>query len=285
MKSKLVYIILFAVGLNTALYGQLNDYKYIIVPKKFSVFKNENQYQTSTLVKHFFTQNGFNAVYEDALPEELISNRCLGLEADLINDSSMFTTKVSISLKDCHNAEVFRSMEGSSRIKDYDGAYREAIQESFMSFTDMDYKYEPKESKDIKSPDNEIIVSFRDDVKTVDEEDDKVAESVVEQKATTEEQVYKSVEPKPSNFTKATQTEGGKPISSDILYAQPIPTGYQLVDSTPKVVLKLEETSMENVFLTNYQGNNAVVFSKDGKWILEYQENGNKQQKELNIKF
>ena len=283
MKSKLVYVLLFAVGLSTAMHGQLNDYKYIIVPKKFSDFKSENQYQTSTLVKFYFTKNGFNAIYDDEMPLDLAENRCLGLVADLKNNSSLFTTKVSIALKDCHNVEVYRSIEGASKIKEYDEAYKEAIQESFVSFTGMDYKYEPKEPNDIKSSENEIIVSFRDDVKTVD--DDKMEEKVVEQKATTEEQVYKSVEPKPSNFTKATQTEGGEPISSDLLYAQPIPTGYQLVDSTPKVVLKLEETSMENVFLTTYQGNNAVVFSKDGKWILEYLENGDKQQKELNIKF
>ena len=37
--------------------------------------------------------------------------------------------------------------------------------------------------------------------------------------------------------------------------------------------------------MTDFNGNNAVVFQKDGKWLLEYSENGKKVQKELNIKF
>ncbi|TXJ99681.1 hypothetical protein [Flagellimonas pelagia] len=279
MKSKLLYVILFALGLNFSGHAQLNDYKYIIVPKKFAAFKGENRYQTSTLVKYYFTKNGFNTIYDDEMPLDLATNRCLGLVADLLDNSSMFSTNVIITLKDCKNSEVYRTFEGKSKTKDYVDAYKEAIQDAFTSFAGIGYAYEPKETETPKEP---IVVSFRDDVKIVE---DKEGEKVVEQKATTEEQVYKSVEPKPSNFTKATQTEGGEPISSDLLYAQPIENGYQLVDSSPKVVLKLEETSMENVFLTTYQGNNAVVFSKDGKWILEYLENGNKQQKELNIKF
>lgn len=279
MKSKLLYVILFVLGLNFSGYGQLNDYKYIIVPKKFAAFKGENRYQTSTLVKYYFTKNGFNAIYDDEMPLDLATNRCLGLVADLLDNSSMFSTKVIITLKNCENSEVYRTFEGKSKTKDYEDAYREAIQDAFTSFAGMGYTYEPKETETPKKP---VVVSFKDDVKTVK---DKEGEGVVEQKATMEEQTYKSVEPKPSDFTKAAQTEEGGPVSSDLLYAQPIATGYQLVDSTPKVVLKLEETSMENVFLTTYQGNNAVVFSKDGKWILEYLENGNKEQKELNIKF
>jgi hypothetical protein len=279
MKSRIVYILLFAVGFTTAMKGQLNEYKYIIVPKSFSVFKKENEFQTSTLIKHYFVQNGFNAVYEDELPDDLLLNRCLGLEADLINNSSLFTTKASIALKDCHNVEVYRSLEGISKIKDYAGAYKEAIQQAFVSFAGMDYTYQPKQTE---TPKNPVVINFKDDVKTVVE---KEKENVVEQKATTEEQVYKSVEPKPSNITKAVTVEASEPIATNLLYAQPIANGYQLVDSTPKVVLKLESTSMDNVFLTQFEGNNALVFNKDGKWILEYQENGSKHQKELNIKF
>ena len=120
---------------------------------------------------------------------------------------------------------------------------------------------------------------------------------VIEQVATTESQVYKSKEPVESNIVKMERVE--KPmetqtkeepdaveyIASDMLYTQPIANGYQLVDSTPKVVLKLEKTSIENVFLVDFKGKNGVVFKKDGKWFLEYSENGDKQIQELNIKF
>ncbi len=60
-----------SVGFQAYSQSQLNEYKYIIVPKKFDGFKNENQYQTSTAIKYYFVQQGFNAVYEDALPQDL----------------------------------------------------------------------------------------------------------------------------------------------------------------------------------------------------------------------
>ncbi len=281
MKSKVLYILLFAMGLTGAVNAQLNNYKYIVVPKKFDAFKSENQYQTSTLVKYYFTENGFNVVYDDALPLELANNRCLGLTTDLIDDSSMFTTKLSIALKDCNNVEVFRTVEGRSKIKEYIESYKEAIQNAFVSLGGINYEYEPK-NDEVKET-APVTISFKDDVKSVKEEP---KEHIVEQKATEEEQIYKAVEPKRTTIVKAADSEASvMPIPTDLLYAQPIDNGYQLVDSTPKVVLKLEATSMENVFMTDFQGNNAVVFEKDGKWLLEYSENGKKVQKELNIKF
>ncbi|MGN7514637.1 MAG: hypothetical protein ACTHOM_09685 [Allomuricauda sp.] len=281
MKSKVLYILLFAMGLTGAVNAQLNSYKYIVVPKKFSVFKSENQYQTSTLVKYYFAENGFNVVYDDALPIDLTDNGCLGLTADLIDDSSMFTTKVSIALKDCNNQEVFRSTQGTSKLKGYYETYREAIANAFVSFAGLNYTYEPNKNK-AKEPDT-VTISFKDDVKSVEKQP---KEHVVEQKATKEEQVYKAVQPKPSKIVKAVDKEvSAMPVPTELLYAQPTESGYQLVDSTPKVVLELESTSMENVFMTDFQGNNAVVFKKEGKWFLEYSENGEKVQKELHIKF
>ena len=282
MKSKVTYILWLALMFGGAVNAQLNDYKYIIVPKKFEEFRSENQYQTSTLIKYYFEENGFNAIYDDEMPVDLAADKCLGLTADLIDESTMFSTKLSIALIDCKNQEVFRSQEAKNRIKEYKEAYRDAIQNTFVSFTGLNYAYEPKE--EVEEPAT-IVVSFRDDVKSVKEES---TEHVLEQKATTEEQVYKSIEPKPTDIVRETSpsiAEEHVDLPDGMLYAQPIANGYQLVDSTPKVVLRLESTSMDNVFITTYQGNNAVVFEKDGKWLMEYSDNGQKVQKELQIKF
>ena len=282
MRLKILYILLFAMGLNGVINAQLNDYKYIIVPKKFDAFKSANHYQTSTLVKYYFEQNGFNAVYDDDLPFDLAVNRCLGLTADFIDSSNMFTTKAVIALKDCNNVEVFRSEEAKSKIKSFEDAYRDVIQKAFVSYVGLNYAYEPQQGQPKETA--PVTVSFKDDVKTVDKEP---KTNVVEQKATMEEQVYKAVEPKPSTVVKSTNTTAATVAASttDLLYAQPIDNGFQLVDSTPKVVFKLEETSMENVFMTNFEGNNAVVFKKGDTWLLEYSDNGKKVQKELHIKF
>lgn len=70
---------------------------------------------------------------------------------------------------------------------------------------------------------------------------------------------------------------------SDVLYAQKIDLGYQLVDKSPKVVLILLETSKSDVFLVKDQ--NALVYKEDGFWYLSKNSGKNISIKTLNIKF
>lgn len=279
MRPGLLLFCVFVFGLTTTVNGQFNDYKYIIVPKKFNGYKTENKYLTSTYTKHLFAKKGFNAVYDDELPEELGNNRCLGLMVDLLDDSSMFTTKVTMLLKDCQGVEIYRSIEGRSKIKDFRGAYREALQNAFAPIQAVDYAYVPK-VEEPKKTEQPIVVSFKDDVKNIEKEE--ATPAVVVQEATPENQSFKSMEPKKSNFVKA---ETPAPPAKDLLYAQPTENGYQLVDSSPKVVLKLIKTSVENIFLVDDDTKNGMVFKKGDKWFLEYTENNGKNQQELHIKF
>ena len=164
MKNFFIYIFLTCFFLGHS-QTDLNDYKYVIVPKKFDVFKKENQYQTSTLIKFLLTKKGFNAIYEDAIPEDLNENGCLGLRVALIDNSSMFSTKTEIQLKDCNRQEVFSTKVGTSKMKDYKGAYNEAIRRAFSSFDGITYDYVPKIDTNNDKPDT---VSFKNDVKKLE---------------------------------------------------------------------------------------------------------------------
>jgi len=267
--------------------GNLNEYKYIIVPKKFDAFKNINQYRTSTLVKFLFKQKGFDAVYEDALPEDLYNDRCLGLIVSVNDESSMFNTKISLVLKDCSSQEVLSTLTGKSKVKEYEGAYRGAITEAFGTIRAIDYKYTPKEKNN-----EPVTISFKNDVKNMEkkiEPKNKVDVAVVQQVATPEEQVYKSIEPVDSKIKKAEQATKEMTVEdkndSSILYAQEIPNGFQLVDNTPKIRLKLLRTSMPDVYTVKHAKDNGVVYKKDGKWYLEYYFGDTLKTEELNIKF
>ena len=169
MKSRLLLLLVFAVGVGSALNAQLDNYKYIIVPKQFSAFNKENRHQTSTTVKYLFTQKGFTAVYDDSLPEDLANNRCLGLLVELDDSSNMFSTKTTLVLKDCQGDEVYRTIEGRSKIKEYRAAYREALGEAFAPIQAMLYSYTPKEEPKEKKKDAPITVSFKNDIKSVEE--------------------------------------------------------------------------------------------------------------------
>ena len=264
--------------------GNLNDYKYIIVPKKFEAFKNENQFKTSTLVKYLFVQKGYNAVYEDALPEDLNADRCLGLQVSIKDESSMFRTKTALVLKDCSSQVVMSTITGSSKIKEFEEAYREAITKAFKTIEVLDYTYIPKEKSN-----EPVTLDFKNDVKIMEgksEPKNKVDPVVVEQVATQEEQVYKSKEPVVSNIEKApvaVKVAVDEKNDANILYAQEIPDGFQLVDNTPKIRLKIFRTSIPDVYTV--EKDNGVVFKKDGKWFYEYYIDNTLKTQELNIKF
>ncbi|MCK0136467.1 hypothetical protein [Arenibacter sp. S6351L] len=271
--------------------AELNKYKYIIVPTKFEAFKNENQYQTSTMIKYNLVENGFTAVYDNDMPADLLANRCLGLLLNLKDDSSMFTTKVTLTLKDCQSNVVYTTVEGSSKEKDYKSAYSEAIKECFKSLSGIGYKYEPSGDT---AP---TTVSFKNDVKRIEEKSSvapkqNLPNPVVQQKATLEEQSYKSMEPVQSNITKAEnmpsmalpnvdyKTEGAA-----VLYAQAITNGFQLVDSTPKITLRMYATSQANFYIAEGDVHSGVVLKKGDKWYFEYYEGNKLMGQELNIKF
>lgn len=318
MKS-IVLSIFLVVSFVSDLRAQFNEYKYIVVPKKFDGFKNENQYNTSTLIKHLFTQKGFDTVYEDNLPADLSVNRCLGLYVNLDNQSSLFTTKTSLVLKNCSNEDVFISVQGKSKKKQYEESFAEAIERAFVSLNDISYNYKPKAEEELSEP---VTVSFRNDIKKIEERPNlKNQNTLVEQEATEERQYYKDRRPVQSNYKKADSSQAQveqiatqeeqrfesitPEISSDyrlknatentsssmmktdigVLYAQELSNGYQLVDSTPKIRMKLLKSSSPNVYIAESGTINGVVYTENGKWFFEYYNANNLVTEELNIKF
>lgn len=322
MKIVILSIIL-AVGFTSKAQAQFDNYKYIVVPKRFDGFKKENQYKTSTLIKHLFTQKGFNTVYDDQLPEDLTSNRCLGLFVELLNQSSMFTTKTTLVLKDCADNEVFSTVQGRSKKKEYEASFAESINDAFRSFDGIVYSYTPQMDEKKEEP---ITVSFKNDVKKLEEErpdleknqeraveqiateeeqyykDRRPIESsykkaeakeakkeMMEQKATPEEQRFKSMEPEPSEIRKIDEdlSKLASTMKTDVgtLYAQELAHGYQLVDSTPKIRMKLFKSTLPNVYIAESGTINGVVFTENGKWFFQYYKANELVTEELNIKF
>lgn len=277
MRSRFVSLLILMVVSVSFGSAQFNDYKYIIVPKRFDSFKKENLYQTSTTVKYLLAQKGFNAVYDDAL-QDLGKDRCLRLRVDLEDNSSLFLTKVTLVFKDCQSVEIFRTVEGKSKIKEYKSAYTDAIRKAFVSLEGITYNYRPKAQEQEKE--EVFTISFKDDVKTLEKGQNA---AVVKQEATTENQTFKSMAPRPSPYAET----GDSPQNGivEVLYAQPLENGYQLVDDSPKIRYRLVSTSVENLFLVHEGDGTGIVYHKNGNWWLEYAENGFTKVTKLSIKF
>ncbi|MCD8403674.1 hypothetical protein [Tenacibaculum finnmarkense] len=145
-----IIILLLLISTSIQAQKKVNNYKYIMVPNKFDFLKTVDQYQTSSLTKFLFKKHGFTVFLADeVLPDDLAENRCLALTAVLTDASSLFTTKNSITLKDCGNKDVFSSKEGRSKIKNYKKAYHEAIRNTFKSIKALKYKYTPNSTQNI----------------------------------------------------------------------------------------------------------------------------------------
>lgn len=264
---KMLFFILALVLAKFTVQAQFDDYKYIVVPIKFDAFKNQNEYKTSTLTKYLIAKEGFNVVYDNALPDDLNKNRCLGAYVDLVDNSSMFSTKLLINVKDCEGNVVFTSEEGRTKIKEYNAAYKAALNQACSSFVGLEHNYVPKKPEPVV--DEPITVSFKNDVKSLDD-------------TVTKQSVNQNV-PEVVGQIKEQKNEMTEGI--DILYAQATANGYQLVDTTPAVRYVLEATSVDTIFLVNQDDINGVILKKDGKWFLEYKGAQGKVIKELHIKF
>ncbi len=284
MKTKL-FTILIVCFVITSVFSQsnLNDYKYVIVPKKFDFLKQENQYRLNALTKFLFEKNGFTTVVEGELyPDDLAGNVCLGLSSDVEKGKGMFKTKLNIVLKNCQGAVVYTSEIGESRIKEYDKAFIEALRNAFKSFETVDYKYVPNGSNNIiasnkvesKNQTSEELQKLKEEIKSLKEEKKEVAQI--------KENKFAEIVEVPVEQTKPVKEEVIEG-TSNVLYAQEIASGFQLVDSSPKVVYKIKNTNLDNVFLV--ENKSAIIYKKGDDWVLEFYSNNTLKQEPLNIKF
>ena len=250
------YLLSFLLLTGVAVFSQnVNDYKYIIVPEKFAFLKQNNQYNLNGLTKMIFEKQGYEVYYEhDVFPQELAENRCKALFADMVEANTAFWTKITIELKDCKNQTVFTSDQGTSREKNIPVAYVQAFRVVGKSIEKL--KSNPKEV--VKEPVKELIA------------EPSVAEIKKEDKTEIKTEVV---------------VNSNHPVISSQLFAQPIPNGFQLVDSTPKVVLKLLKTSANNFYIGQKDIAQGVVFNKNNQWYFEYYQNGKLVSEKLEIKF
>ncbi|ESU27330.1 hypothetical protein FLJC2902T_20330 [Flavobacterium limnosediminis JC2902] len=213
----------------------VNDYKYIIVPKKFGFLKQANMYNMNSLTKTVFENQGYEVYYDgDVFPQDLAENRCRALFADMVENNTLFSTKIKIELKDCKNQVVYVSEEGVSREKEYAKAY---------------------------------VQAFRTVGKSLEILNSKPKDSAVTAVAKTKEENIQLI------------------VATSQLFAQPISNGFQLVDSSPKVVMKLFKTSATNFYIGQKENQQGVVFHANNQWIFEYYQNEKLVSEKLEIKF
>ncbi|WP_343592817.1 hypothetical protein [Flavobacterium sp.] len=236
----------------------VNDYKAVIVPLKYDFLKTDNQYRLATLSKQNLNKAGFEAFYSNQQLPEGYTDRCQVLYIDVVKDNAFLVTKLFIQFKDCFGQVVFTSEVGRSKEKDYELAYKESLENAFKSVYALHYKYSG----------NAPVVTSNVPVTA------KVSPAAAA--VTTAAVATKVVATTPSPDLK----------DPNLLYAQPMESGYQLIDKTPKVVMKLLKTSQANVYIAikdNVQG--SLILKEDGQWYFESYQNDKLVSEKIAVKF
>jgi hypothetical protein len=196
----------------------------------------------------------------------VVNNRCHALNADVLENSSMFTTGLTLVLKDCQGNIVFKSKEGKSREKEYKVAYNLALRDAFTSLNQVSYT----DTRSTNMPVQPRVTTTA---------------SAVPVKPT----VAAATVPVPSTAAASTapvkSTEAVDNQPTGTLYAQAITNGYQLVDATSKIVLTLLKTSAENYFIAGNATVNGIVLKKNEDWFFEYYKDGKLISEKLLVKF
>lgn len=240
----------------------INSYKYVLVPDRFDFSKENNQYGLNTTTKLLLEQKGFAAfVGNEGLPPTLAANKCIALKAEVVEKRGLFVTNLTLLLKDCQGNIIFKGKEGKSREKEFQTAYDEALRNAFLSLKDVPYNYDST----IAAQPQQLAVTPA------------VSTPVPAPVSSPAQAPVSSPSPVPAKST--------VPEISGTLYAQVTPNGYQLIDTTPKKILALLKTSMQDYFIVEAGPTNAVVFKKDGEWLFEYYKDNKLVSQKLEIKF
>lgn len=255
IKQSTLFVLLFLSSFMFSQETKLNNYQYFIVANKFDFLKDANKYETSSLTKFLLKKKGFQVYLDnETYPKEIVNNRCLSLFVQVLDESSMFTTKNKIQFSDCYGKVVYTSGIGKSKSKVYKKAYQEAIRKAYATMDDFEYKYNSNILNEIKG---EVIETTKEII----------SPAVIAKSQPNNKIVEKSIN-----------------INSDnILYAQIVDNGFQLVNIKPEVIFKVFKTNKNNVFIID---NKKGIFYKVGeRWIAEYYVKGQLLKEEFQVKF
>jgi len=231
----------------------INNYKYILVPQRFDFSKSDDQYGLNSTTKSQFEQKGFIVFWSNGnLPPALAANKCTALIAEVTQKNTFFATNLTVLLKDCSGNIIFKSKEGKSREKEFFIAYDHALRDALASLNDLPYKYDSTLAAQPQQPAQQ-----------------------------SQQPVVAPANSSPAPASAKSAVTG----VTGTLYAQVIPNGYQLIDTTPKKVLTLLKTSMQDYFLAVAESSNGVVFKKNGEWFFEYYKDDKLVSQKLEIKF
>jgi hypothetical protein len=224
----------------------VNDFKGVVVPLKFEFQKTENSYRINTMTKFSLIKAGFEAFYTNELISANYNDKCKLLQVDVVSESSFMATKLYLVFKDCNGKVIFQSAVGKSREKEYQAAYTEALNLAFVSVYALHYKYNGKmDVNGFQQQSESTVVAPLVSTIVINEDSNSIG----------------------------------------VLFAQPMVNGFQLVDSSPKVIMKIFKTSNASCYIAEKGTIKGVLVSELNQWFFEYYQDNKLISEKVLVKF
>ncbi|SEW52856.1 hypothetical protein [Chitinophaga arvensicola] len=237
----------------------INNYKYVLVPERFSFARENDQYGLNSVAKSLLDEKGFTTYFDNSeIPTEVAGNRCNALITEVVQKKGLFVTNLTVILKDCKGNVIFKSKEGKSREKEFATSYNLALRDAFTSLNDVPYAYVPAPQQAAPAVQAGVVPT-----------------SPVVTPAATAPAAPVATTPVVAEVKEAAGT----------LYAQATANGYQLIDTSPKIVLTLLKASVADYFIANNGASHGIVLKKNGDWYFEYYKDNKLISEKLLIKF
>lgn len=246
MTKKIVLLLLiFITSFANAQTPSLNNYKYAIVSSKFSFQNKPNEYRLNVLTKMFLEQYGFTTFLDSD-----------AMPDELINNNC---NKVFV---DVQSIGSFITTKLIVIIKDCKNTILYTSTEGRSKEKEYNLAY------------NEALREALKSFKTLNYN----YSSIPEETKISKTNDYKNSDSKIISTEKFEET-----IS--VLFAQPITNGFQLVDNSPKVIMKIYKTSGLNCFIAVKGEVQGVLIVKEKQWFFEYYKNQVFFSERVEVKF
>lgn len=275
---KNIFLTLFLLFASYSFSQSVNDYKAVIIPMKYDFQKSDNQYRLQTITKINLQKAGFQAFYAtEAIPAE-VTDRCSLLYIDLKKDNGFLVTKLFVTFKDCFGNEIYKSDIGKSREKEYEAAYTESLNNAFNTVYALNYAYNGNTNYAAKAVITAQSLPVLAAPSVVAPTSAVAAVDVIPAAASVAIPVVAALKPKSESKSFETNSAG-------LLYAQPTSYGYQLIDSEPKVIMKVYKTSNPASYMAKKGDIQGALVSKDNQWFFEYYQNDKLVSEKIDVKF
>jgi hypothetical protein len=126
MKNISIFLFVFLVAVIKA--QNISDYKYVLISQESGDFKEDKSYGLPALLEKTLKSKKYLVLPQtkSEWPQDALLNPCKIMNAEILDDKSMFRNKVILQFKDCSNKVVFAE-KGSSVIKEFEPGYQDAL--------------------------------------------------------------------------------------------------------------------------------------------------------------